>query len=89
MEPISMSDIFYCHAVLSFDEYDEIDGMSNRRDKAMKLFTKIGQQPDKIPVLCLALKQSKCTRAVEQILNDTSNGPSGEESLIHLYVKFN
>lgn len=84
-----MSDIFYCHAVLSFDEYDEIDGMSNRRDKAMKLFTKIGQQPDKIPVLCLALKQSKCTRAVEQILNDTSNGPSGEESLIHLYVKFN
>lgn len=89
MEPTSMSDIFYCHAVLSFDEYDEIDGMSNRRDKAMKLFTKIGQQPDKIPVLCLALKQSKCTRAVEHILNDTSNGPSGEESLIHLYVKFN
>lgn len=71
-----MSDILYCHAVLSFDEYEEIDGMSNRRDKAMKLFTKIEQEPDKIPVLCHALEQSMCSRAIEYISTTASNGPS-------------
>lgn len=76
MEPTAIADILYCHAVLSSDEHDAIDKMSNRRDKAKKLITKIGQQPDKIPVLCHALEQSKCSRAVEYIRNKTSNGPS-------------
>lgn len=81
MEPTAVADILYCHAVLSSDEHDEIDEMSNRRDKATKLFTKIGQQPDKITVFCHALEQSKCSGAVEYIRNSTSNGPlysSGE-----------
>lgn len=81
MEPTAMADILYCHAVLSSDEHDEIDEMSNRRDKAMKIIIKIGQQPDKITVFCHALEQSKCSRAVENIRNNTSNDPpysSGE-----------
>lgn len=75
MEPTPVADILYCHAVLSSDEHDEINEMSNRGDKAMKLFTKIRQQPDKITVFCHALVQSKCSRAVEYIRNSTSNGP--------------
>lgn len=75
MEPTPVADILYCHAVLSSDEHDEINEMSKRGDKAMKLFTKIRQQPDKITVFCHALVQSKCSRAVEYIRNSTSNGP--------------
>lgn len=81
MEPTPVADILYCHAVLSSNEHDEIDEMSNRREKAMKLLTKIRQQPDKISVFCHALEQSKCNRAVDYIKNSTSNGPlhsSGE-----------
>lgn len=81
MEPTPVADILYCHVVLSSNEHDEIDEMSNRREKAMKLLTKIRQQPDKISVFCHALEQSKCSRAVEYIRNSTSNGPlhsSGE-----------
>lgn len=81
MEPTPVGDILYCHAVLSSDEHDEIDEMSNKREKAMKLLTKIGQKPDKIAVFCHALEQSKCSRAVEYIRNNPSNGPlhsSGE-----------
>lgn len=75
MEPTPVADILYCHAVLSSDEHDEINGMSNRGDNAMKLFTKIRQQPDKITVFCHALVQSECNRAVEYIRNSTSNDP--------------
>lgn len=42
MELILVGDIFYCYVVLSFDEYDEIDEMLNKREKVMKLFIKIG-----------------------------------------------
>lgn len=75
MEPTPVADILYCHAVLSFDEHDEINEMPYRREKAMKLFTKIRQQPDKITVFCHALEQSKCNKAVEYIRNSTSNSP--------------
>ncbi|XP_065932831.1 uncharacterized protein [Magallana gigas] len=75
MEPTPVADILYCHVVLSSDEHDEINEMSERREKAMKLFTKIKQQPDKITVFCHALVQSKCNKAVEYIRNSTSNGP--------------
>lgn len=75
MEPTPVADILYCHVVLSSNEHDEIDEMSNRGDKAMKLLTKIRQQPDKISVFCHALVQSECNRAVEYIRNSTSNGP--------------
>lgn len=75
MEPTPVADILYCHVVLSSNEHDEIDEMSNRREKAMKLLTKIRQQPDKITVFCHALEQSKCNKAVEYIRNSTSNGP--------------
>lgn len=81
MEPTPVADILYCHVVLSSDEHDEINEMSDRREKAMKLLTKIRQQPDKITVFCHALVQSECNRAVEYIRNSTSNGPlhsSGE-----------
>lgn len=81
MEPTPVADILYCHVVLSSDEHDEINEMSERREKAMKLLTKIRQQPDKISVFCHALEQSKCNRAVDYIKNSTSNGPlhsSGE-----------
>lgn len=75
MEPTPVADILYCYALLSSDEHDEIDEMSNKREKAMKLLTKIGQQPDKITVFFHALVQSKCNRAVECIRNNTSNDP--------------
>ncbi|XP_052721737.1 uncharacterized protein LOC128192798 isoform X3 [Crassostrea angulata] len=90
MEPTPVGDILYCHAVLSSDEHDEIDEMSNKREKAMKLLTKIGQQPDKIAVFCHALEQSKCSRAVEYIRNNPSNGPlhSSEMSAVKC-VRFN
>nr|XP_034301175.1 uncharacterized protein LOC117681324 isoform X4 [Crassostrea gigas] len=90
MEPTPVGDILYCHAVLSSDEHDEIDEMSNKREKAMKLLTKIGQQPDKIAVFCHALEQSKCSRAVEYIRNNPSNGPlhSSEMSAVK-FVRFN
>lgn len=81
MEPTPVADILYCHVVLSSVEHDEINEMSDRREKAMKLLTKIRQQPDKITVFCHALVQSECNRAVEYIRNSTSNGPlhsSGE-----------
>lgn len=76
MDPTPVADILYCHAVLSSDEHDEIDEMSDRREKAMKLFTKVGQQPDKISVFCYALEQSQCNRAVDYIKNNTSSSPS-------------
>lgn len=76
MEPIHVTDILYCHAVLSSDEHDEINEMSDRREKAMKLFTKVVQQPDKISVFCHALEQIQCNRAVEYIKNNTSSSPS-------------
>lgn len=91
MEPTPVADILYCHAVLSSDEHDEINDMSYRREKAMKLFTKIRQQPDKIAVFCHALEQSKCSRAIEYIRKITSNDPldfSGEQNFIHLYHNY-
>ena len=66
IEPSFFSDILLSQFALNVNDHYLMEQMTSRKEKVEFLITKIAEKPENLPVFCQALRDTECTKVLQE-----------------------